>query len=153
MARPVLFVDSRRRVQRRVIITGSAITSVRATSAISLITTVRTTRLRGALVTAPIVRRRPTRAVAKFPHAEDDPIRSAQSPGDKSCASRVWTDVGGQVQITLIGQPADITVGDEVELLGRLALPADAMSPGRVRLCVLFARSRRDGDANRARNG
>lgn len=45
-------------------------------------------------------------------------------------ASRDWSDVSGFVQVFVSGEKRDITVGDEVELLGRLSLPGHAMNPG-----------------------
>ena len=43
---------------------------------------------------------------------------------------RHWHDVAGLTQVTVVGSVSDITVGDEVELLGRLALPGEAVNPG-----------------------
>ena len=86
-------------------------------------------RLRGTLQSAPIsqagkpdpLRSLPTRETTRFV------LRVTQR---QELASRQWTDAGGLVQVTLIGQASDFTVGDEVELLGRLVLPGEAMNPG-----------------------
>jgi competence protein ComEC len=86
-------------------------------------------RLRGTLQTAPsrqIERRDPLRtmpasATSRFV------VRATQR---QDVAMRTWHDVGGLVQITVVGNVTDITVGDEVELLGRLALPGEAVNPG-----------------------
>src|SRR5205814_644990 len=77
-------------------------------------------RLRGTLTTAPIaqagqrdpLRTFPTRDTARFVLR----VTQLQEP-----TTHVWKEVTGLVQVTLLGQADDITVGDEVELLGRLA--------------------------------
>jgi competence protein ComEC len=86
-------------------------------------------RVRGTLQTAPLTQ-----------DAPDDPLRSM--PGRQTTrfvlrvferqelATRSWSPVTGQVQVMLIGRTGDITVGDEVELLGRIARPGEAMNPG-----------------------
>jgi competence protein ComEC len=45
-------------------------------------------------------------------------------------ALRSWQPASGQVQVTLLATAMDFTVGDEIEILGRLALPGEAMNPG-----------------------
>ena len=86
-------------------------------------------RLRGTLHTAPI-----------FQPAKVEPLRSFGTSATtrfvlnvrqfQDLASRNWNDVVGLVQVTVVGDKRDVTVGDEVELLGRLALPGKAMNPG-----------------------
>jgi competence protein ComEC len=87
------------------------------------------TRLRGTLQSAPItqigqqdpLRTIPTKDATRFV------VRATQR---QTPTSFPWHDVTGLVQVTVIGQTDDITVGDEVELLGTLALPGEAMNPG-----------------------
>ena len=89
----------------------------------------RPTRLRGALATAPITQKGQTDALRTFPTRDTTRfvLRATQR---QDFTSRQWADVAGSVQVTLIGHASDITVADEVELLGRLALPEDAVNPG-----------------------
>ena len=87
------------------------------------------TRLRGTLHSAPTVQA-----------AQIDVLRSLPSKPatrfvlrvrhDQELASRTWRDVSGLVQVTVVGDKRDITVGDQVELLGRLAPPAQPRNPG-----------------------
>ncbi|MBI2804790.1 MAG: DNA internalization-related competence protein ComEC/Rec2 [Planctomycetes bacterium] len=89
----------------------------------------RPARLRGVLHTAPIslpaqrdpLRSFPTKDATRF-------VLSVRQMQDLT--TRIWRPTGGRVQVTLIGRVDDITVGDEVELLGRLSLPGSAMNPG-----------------------
>ena len=86
-------------------------------------------RLRGTLATAPITQAE-----------QHGPLRSFAAKATsrfvlnvtqrQELASRSWHNASGRVQVTLIGRTDDVTVGDEVELLGRLALPGEAMNPG-----------------------
>src|SRR5262245_31462354 len=86
-------------------------------------------RLRGTLHSAPI-----------FQGAKVEPLRSFGTNATtrfvlsvrqiQDLASRDWSDVSGLAQVTVIGDKRDITVGDEIELLGRLSLPGTAMNPG-----------------------
>lgn len=88
----------------------------------------RPARLRGVLASAPnsqpgqsgVLRSFASQATTRFV------LRVHQR---QDLASRSWHECDGLVQVTLIGRTDDVTVGDEVELLGRLALPADAGNP------------------------
>ena len=87
------------------------------------------TRLRGTLQSAPTAQAGQRDPLRSFPTKDTTRfvVRVAQR---QELASRVWHDVTGLVQVTLIGPNDAITVGDEIELLGRLALPGEAMNPG-----------------------
>ncbi len=86
-------------------------------------------RVRGVLASAPFTR-----------SGESGPLRSFATQATTRFVLRVqarqdvatydWHDADGLVQMTLIGRTDDVTVGDEVEVLGRLALPSDASNPG-----------------------
>lgn len=86
-------------------------------------------RLRGRVTTAPIarpvqtdpMRGRPARATARF---------QVQVTQRQDLTTRTWHAASGTTQVTLIGRADDFTVGDEVEVLGRLALPDEEMNPG-----------------------
>lgn len=80
-------------------------------------------RLRGVVAEAPAVRaasradplrswapKAETRFVLRVTHRQD-------------LADRSWKSATGQVQVNVAGRSADFTVGDEVEVLGRLACP------------------------------
>lgn len=86
-------------------------------------------RLRGVLVTAPITQAEQRDPLRSFPTRDTTRfvlrVSQLQEP-----TRHVWCDTSGLVQVTLIGQTDGITVGDEVELLGRLTLPDEAMNPG-----------------------
>ena len=45
-------------------------------------------------------------------------------------SERVWIPAAGKVQVSAVGGSRDLAVGDEVELLGRLALPPEPANPG-----------------------
>jgi competence protein ComEC len=87
------------------------------------------TRLRGTLHTAPI-----TQA------GQSDPLRSLPVKANtrfvlrvthrQDLATRVWRHATGLTQVTLRSPAPDITIGDEIELLGKLALPSGAMNAG-----------------------
>ena len=86
-------------------------------------------RLRGVLASAPIMRSGEGGPLRSFPtQATTRFVLRVQTRQD--LASYAWHDADGLVQVTLIGRTDDVTVGDEVELLGRLALPGDASNPG-----------------------
>lgn len=86
-------------------------------------------RLRGTLHTAPA-----------FQAGKADPLRTLPTKDStrfvlqvthrQDLSSRAWRDVNGLVQVHVSGRVRDVTVGDEVELLGRLALPGEPMNPG-----------------------
>jgi competence protein ComEC len=72
------------------------------------------------------------------PGVADDPLRTVPSNPTTKMAIAVsqfeepggWRDVSGVVQATLAGKRGDLHVGDEVELVGKLALPESAANPG-----------------------
>jgi len=75
-----------------------------------------------------------------FDAAEDRSLRSP-FPAQRSStrflfipaklqARGTWLDVGGRVQVTVPGTRRELHVGDEVEIVGRLHLPAGPMNPG-----------------------
>lgn len=86
-------------------------------------------RLRGTLQTAPITQPGRNEALRSFPTKDTSrfviSVASWQRP-----TSLAWHGVSGSVQVTVVGPIDNITVGDEVEVLGRLALPGAAMNPG-----------------------
>ncbi len=86
-------------------------------------------RLRGTLHTAPISRPELHDSLRSFPGKEMTRfvLRVAER---QDLTSRSWHESRGLVQVTLVGQANRATVGDEVEFLGRLALPGGAMNPG-----------------------
>jgi competence protein ComEC len=86
-------------------------------------------RLRGTLQSAPtaqLAERGPLRSFSTKDTTRFV-LRVAQR---QELRERTWHPVTGLVQVTVVGHTGDITVGDEVELLGRLAHPAEAMNPG-----------------------
>lgn len=86
-------------------------------------------RLRGIVHSAPIVRPGKSDPLPSFP--TDDSTRFVLRVTDwQTPTSLVWHKVSGLVQVTASGSIQDITVGDEIELLGKLALPGEAMNPG-----------------------
>jgi competence protein ComEC len=86
-------------------------------------------RVRGVLASAPLAQAGQSGPLRSFPSKPTTRfvlrVSSAQD-----LVSRNWHDADGLVQVTLIGRSDEFTVGDEVELLGRLALPSDASNPG-----------------------
>ena len=86
-------------------------------------------RLRRTLQSAPISQAAQSGPLRSFPTLDTTRfvLRVTQR---QDLATRSWADATGLVQVTLIGHASDITVDDEVELLGKLALPAEAMNPG-----------------------
>ncbi|MBI3822657.1 MAG: DNA internalization-related competence protein ComEC/Rec2 [Planctomycetes bacterium] len=87
------------------------------------------TRLRGTLHSAPIAQAGQRDPLRSFP-TKDATRFILRATHRQDLATRTWSEVTGLVQVTLVGRTDDITVGDEVELLGRLALPDDAANPG-----------------------
>ena len=86
-------------------------------------------RFRGTLHSAPLVQLAKPDPLRTLP--SDDTTRFVLRVAERQhLASGDWHDVGGLVQVTVLGQVQDITVGDEVELLGRLALPGGPVNPG-----------------------
>ncbi len=86
-------------------------------------------RLRGVLASAPIVHAGQSAPLLSFPTRDTTRFVLSVS-ARQDLAGRAWHDADGLVQVTLIGRNDKVTVGDEVELLGRLALPSDASNPG-----------------------
>ncbi len=86
-------------------------------------------RLRGVMHGAPI-----------FQPGKPDPLRSFPTEDATRFVLRVtewqkptsldWHAASGLVQVTVNARIQDITVGDEIELLGRLALPGEPLNPG-----------------------
>jgi competence protein ComEC len=86
-------------------------------------------RVRGVLASAPITRGGESGPLRSFPtQATTRFVLRVQARQD--LARHAWQEANGMTQVTLIGRTDDVTVGDEVELLGRLALPSDASNPG-----------------------
>ncbi len=95
-------------------------------------------RLRGSVVSAPEVQ----------PGEAPDPFRSipAQTITRFVLATafrqdpelRTWEPTTGLVQVRVLGRRDDFTVGDEVELLGRLSLPEGAANPGELDYATLL---------------
>lgn len=87
------------------------------------------TRLRGVLHSAPILRVGKAEPLRNF--ATEDSTRFVLRVAEwQKPSSLAWHRVSGLVQVTLIGHTEVATVGDEVEVLGRLALPGGPMNPG-----------------------
>jgi competence protein ComEC len=86
-------------------------------------------RLRGTLATAPSTQAGQQGPLRSFP-AKPSTHFVLNTMHRQELANRAWQNVSGLVQVTLIGRADDVTVGDEVELLGRLTLPGEAMSAG-----------------------
>jgi competence protein ComEC len=86
-------------------------------------------RLRGVLASAPITQGGQSGPLRSFPTQETTRFVLRVS-ARQDLAGRAWHDAAGLAQVTLIGRSDDVTVGDEVELLGRLALPGGAGNPG-----------------------
>jgi competence protein ComEC len=86
-------------------------------------------RLRGVLASAPITHTGQSAPLLSFP-TRDTTRFMLRVSARQDLADRSWHDADGLVQVTLIGRTDIVTVGDEVELLGRLALPGDAGNPG-----------------------
>lgn len=86
-------------------------------------------RLRGELTTAPIYQSGKADSLRSFATGSSTRfvLRARQR---QDLATRTWSDVTGLVQVTVAGDKRDVTVGDSVELLGRLALPGHPMNPG-----------------------
>lgn len=86
-------------------------------------------RVRGTLQSAPLTQDPPNDPLRSMPGRETTRFVLRVSERQE-LAARSWSPVTGQVQVTLVGRTGDITVGDEVELLGRIARPGDVMNPG-----------------------
>jgi competence protein ComEC len=86
-------------------------------------------RIRGTLASAPIAQAGKRDALLSFP-TRDTSRFVLHATQRQDLATRTWHPVTGNVQVTVLGTTTDITVGDEVEVLGRLALPAEPMNPG-----------------------
>lgn len=86
-------------------------------------------RLRAVVQSAPTVRTSKRDFLRSFtsPESARFVVRASER---QDLATRIWRPVAGNVQVTVIGRVPDINIGDEVELLGRLALPGEAMNPG-----------------------
>jgi len=87
------------------------------------------TRLRGTLHTAPIARINANESLPGLP-AKDTTRFVLRVSHRQDLATRNWFPASGLTQVTLTGRTQDITIGDEIELLGRLALPNGAMNAG-----------------------
>jgi competence protein ComEC len=86
-------------------------------------------RLRGVLETAPSVQTAKRDPLRTFPAGDSSRFVLAVQRV-KTPTGQEWHDATGRVQVIVIGQCRDITVGDEVEVLGRLSVPNQAMNPG-----------------------
>jgi competence protein ComEC len=88
------------------------------------------TRLRGVLTSAPttqVPRNDPLRSLLPTKSSTRFVLRVTHR---QDLATRRWFDASGLTQVTLVGRVDDITVGDEIEALGRLALPGGPMNAG-----------------------